>query len=400
MTHELWRLSAVELAEAIRRKDVSCRDAIASVLARIDETNPRVNALPEVLADEAVAAADAADRALARGEQIGPLHGVPVTTKVNVDQAGRATTNGVVALRDLVAASDSPPVANLTRAGAVVIGRSNTPAFSLRWFTDNDLHGRTLNPWNPGVTPGGSSGGAAAAVALGMGPIAHGNDYGGSIRYPAWACGVVGLRPTVGRVPAYNETANEERGISSQLMSVQGPLTRTVADARLALAVMAEGDPRDPLWVPAPSNDPDDGRPLKVALFRRHAAYDAHPSVIAALDQAASWLAAAGCRVDEFEPPHFEEAAELWRQLVYDDLRRSAWPAIEGMGDAAVRANFRLTIEGRREWDRDAYLDGLARRLAIGRAWSLSSASTRFCCCRTPGSGNARSMTTHARSSA
>jgi len=275
MTHELWRLSAVELAEAIRRKDVSCRDAIASVLARIDETNPRVNALPEVLADEAVAAADAADRALARGEQIGPLHGVPVTTKVNVDQAGRATTNGVVALRDLVAASDSPPVANLTRAGAVVIGRSNTPAFSLRWFTDNDLHGRTLNPWNPGVTPGGSSGGAAAAVALGMGPIAHGNDYGGSIRYPAWACGVVGLRPTVGRVPAYNETANEERGISSQLMSVQGPLTRTVADARLALAVMAEGDPRDPLWVPAPSNDPDDGRPLKVALFRRHAAYDA-----------------------------------------------------------------------------------------------------------------------------
>ena len=112
----------------------------------------------------------------------------------------------------------------------MIVGRSNTPAFSLRWFCDNDVHGRTLNPWNPAITPGGSSGGAAAAVTSGMGAIAHGNDYGGSIRYPAYACGVVGSRPTVGRVPAFNATAKEERGISSQVMSVQGPLART-ADA-------------------------------------------------------------------------------------------------------------------------------------------------------------------------
>jgi amidase len=368
---DVWRLGAVDVAEAIGRRDVSCREATTSVLERIDATNDRVNALPEVLADEALTTADAADQALARREPTGPLHGVPVTIKVNVDQAGRATTNGIVGLRDLVADSDSPPVANLKHAGAVIVGRSNTPAFSLRWFTDNDVHGRTLNPWDPGVTPGGSSGGAAAAAALGMGPIAHGNDYGGSIRYPAWACGVVGLRPTVGRVPAYNATGKEERGVSSQLMAVQGPLTRTVADARLALAVMARGDSRDPLWVPAPLDYPDDGRPLQVALLRRHAAFDAETSVVEALEQAASWLVAAGCNVDEVEPPHFADAAELWCQLVYDDLRRSVWPAIEAMGDAAVKTSLRFSIDGRPQLDRDGYLDGLARRLAIVRAWSV-----------------------------
>ncbi len=170
----------------------------------------------------------------------GALHGVPVTIKVNVDTAGHATTDGIVAAKDNIAETDSPLVAHMRAAGAVIVGRSNTPAFSLRWFTDNDLHGRTLNPFDAKVTPGGSSGGAAAAVATGMGAIAHGNDYGGSVRYPAWACGVVGLRATVGRVPGYKASA-PSRIISNQMMSVQGPLTRSVADARLALQVMAQG---------------------------------------------------------------------------------------------------------------------------------------------------------------
>ena len=185
MTDELWRLDAVDLAAGIRRRQFSAREATEQVLARIESVNPRINALPDVMADEARAAADAADRALAAGLAPGLLHGVPVTVKVNVDTAGRATTDGIVALKANLARSDSPVVANLRGAGAVIVGRSNTPAFSLRWFTDNDLHGRTLNPFDPAVTPGGSSGGAAAAVATGMGPIAHGNDYGGSIRYPA-----------------------------------------------------------------------------------------------------------------------------------------------------------------------------------------------------------------------
>jgi len=137
----------------------------------------------------------------ARGEALGPLAGVPVTVKVNVDQAGFATTNGLKIQRNLIAAEDNPVVANLKKAGAVIIGRPNTQAFSLRWFTRNGLHGHTKNPHDPTLTPGGSSGGAAAAVAAGIGAIAHGTDIGGSIRYPAYACGVHGLRPTLGRVP-------------------------------------------------------------------------------------------------------------------------------------------------------------------------------------------------------
>jgi amidase len=371
MTAALWRLGAVDLAGLIRRKDVSAREAATSVLDRIDAINPRINALADVLRDSALAAADAADRALARGAALGPLHGVPVTIKINIDVEGRATTGGVTALKDLVAASDAPVTSNLRRAGAVIVGRSNTPSFSLRWFTDNDLHGRTLNPWNAAVTPGGSSGGAAAAAALGMGAIHHGNDYGGSIRYPAWACGAVGMRPTAGRVPAANATARDERIVTNQMMSVQGPLTRDIADARLALVVMAAGDARDPLWVPAPLEYPAAGQPLKVALFKRWSGCAAEPSVVAALEQAARWLADAGCIVEEAEPPHFEEATSLWRQLVHDDMRRGGKAAIEAWGDDSVKKAFGFYIGGIEEWDRDRYLQGLSRRLTIARAWSL-----------------------------
>src|SRR5205823_4841830 len=135
---------------------------------------------------------------------------------------------------------------------AVTVGRTNTPAFSLRWHTDNELRGRTFNPWHRAHTPGGSSGGAAAALAAGIAPLAHGNDLGGSIRYPAYCCGVAGIRPTLGRVPAYNQTAAEERPPGTQLMSVQGPLARRVRDVRLGLAAMSARDPRDPWWAPAP----------------------------------------------------------------------------------------------------------------------------------------------------
>ena len=187
---DLWRWSASDLAHAIRTRQISSRDAVHACLNRIEQVNPHINAIVECRTEEALAGADAADAAVVRGEELGPLHGVPVTIKVNVDQAGYATTNGVVAFRDKIATEDSPVVANWRKAGAVFIGRTNTPAFSHRWFTANELHGETLNPRNAALTPGGSSGGAAAAVATGMGPLAHGNDYGGSIRYPAAAWSV------------------------------------------------------------------------------------------------------------------------------------------------------------------------------------------------------------------
>ena len=203
---ELWRWTGVEMGRGIRTRRGSSREATESCLSRIEEVNPRLNALVEVSAEEALGMADAADRAVGAGEKLGPLHGVPVSIKVNTDQAGHATTDGVVAFKDNVAEVDSPQVGKMREAGAVFVGRSNTPAFSYRWFADNDLHGRTLNPWAEGRTPGGSSGGASSAVASGIMPIAHGNDVGGSIRYPAYACGVAGIRPTVGRRPMTPQT--------------------------------------------------------------------------------------------------------------------------------------------------------------------------------------------------
>ena len=224
MTDEIWRWDATRMAGAIARREISSREAVSSCLGRMAAVNPRLNAVTVDLGAGRGAAADRADAAVARGDALGALHGVPVTIKENIDQAGCATTNGVVAFRNLIAQEDSPVVANWTAAGAVIVGRTNTPAFSFRLDTENDLRGRTWNPWSEQHTPGGSSGGAAASVAAGITPLAHGNDIAGSIRYPAYACGLAGLRPSFGRVPAFNPSGGGERSMSSQLMSVQGPI--------------------------------------------------------------------------------------------------------------------------------------------------------------------------------
>ncbi len=363
-----WSMTATRLAAEIRAGRLSTREATQSVLARIAAVNPVINALPDVMAEEAMAAAAAADEAQAKGARLGPMHGVPVTIKVNVDVKGRATTNGIVALRDNIAKENAPVVDNLRAAGAIIVGRSNTPAFSYRWFTDNDLHGRTLNPWDHGTTPGGSSGGAAAATATGMGAVGHGNDIGGSVRYPAYACGIAGLRPTVGRIPAYNSTMTEDRGLSSQMMSVQGPLARNIADLRLAFVAMARPDPRDPISVPVAFDFPLPATPIKVALFRDDRA-DRH--VAGALDRAAKALAAAGYAVEEAVPPSFDEAHRLWLTFAASDMRRSMLPAIETYGDAAIRASARHFTGSVPEQSCDEALAMLARRYTIAREWSL-----------------------------
>ena len=370
MNTELWRLSATELAARIARRDATARAATESVLARIAVANPQVKALAWVTPDAALKAADAADAAQARGEPLGPLHGVPVTIKVNVDVQGEPTTDAVAALKDNIAASDSPLVQSLREAGAILVGRNNAPAFSLRWFTDNAFHGRTLNPFNPAVTPGGSSGGAAAATAMGMGAIAHGNDYGGSIRYPAWACGVVGLRTTVGRVPSYKASA-PNRILSNQQMSVQGPLTRTVADARLALQVMARGSALDPQWTPAPLEWADARQPTRVAVFRRWTHSPVDPTASAAVDQAAQWLQAAGYTVEEAEPPHFAEVSAMQFQMVMNDMRRAGEPFMREHGDDALRQALAHYMAVNPVWDRDQYLESLTRRFSIARDWAV-----------------------------
>ncbi|MBV8914994.1 MAG: amidase, partial [Acetobacteraceae bacterium] len=295
MSDEIWRLSATQLADRIRWKAISAREAAQAALARLEAVNPLINAVVDHRPEEVLADADAIDARISRGEDVGPLGGVPVTVKVNVDQKGFATTNGVTLQRDLIATEDNPVVANLRRAGAVLLGRTNTPAFSLRWFTDNRLHGRTRNPRDPSRTPGGSSGGAGAAVAAGIGHLAHGTDIAGSIRYPAYACGVHGLRPSLGRVPAWNRSG-PERTIGPQLMAVSGPLARTVADLRLGLHAMAQPDPRDPWWTPAPLEGPP--RATRAALCFRPGGLAIVPEVEAALQDAGRRLEAAGWTVN------------------------------------------------------------------------------------------------------
>lgn len=370
MKPDLWRWPATDLARAIASREISSREAVQAALARIAQVNPALNAIVQVLAEEALAAADTADAAVRAGYELGPLHGVPVTTKVNVDQRGCATTNGVVEFRDVIAAEDSPVVANLRKAGAVIVGRTNTPAFSHRWFTDNDLHGATHNPWSRGLTPGGSSGGAASAVAAGMGAIAHGNDFGGSIRYPAYACGVAGLRPTPGRVPAFNPSATADRPITAQLMSVQGPLARSVADVRLALSAMARPDMRDGNWMPVPLAGPPLERPLGVAIAPSPFGDEA-PEVAAAVKTAGRWLAEAGYAVEEAAPPRLAEAADLWHRLVINEERRTLAPLIRKFGDAKCRYNLDCHLAYAPELDGDAVLACFEQRLGIIRAWQL-----------------------------
>jgi amidase len=302
MPSEIWAWDALDIAAAIRLGTVSAREATAAALARLEALNPALNAVVEPLPEAALAAAAAVDAARARGEALAPLAGVPVTVKVNVDAKGRATSNGVVAFKDLIAPDDSPVVANLRAAGAVIIGRTNTPAFSWRWFTENDLYGQTRNPWSAAHTPGGSSGGAAAAVAAGIGAIAHGNDIGGSVRYPAYACGVAGLRPSAGRIAAFNPSAAAERPLSSQLLSTQGPLARRVRDLRPALAAMAGPDARDPWQVPMPPTGPAPARPIRAALCLDPAGTGVDPAVAAAVEAAGRALAAAGYAVEEAAP--------------------------------------------------------------------------------------------------
>ena len=248
--------SATELIDGYERGDFTCAEVMADVVERIRAVNPQVNAIVVDLGDAARPPPRPPTSPGGRPAPLGPLHGVPVTIKQNLDVEGQPTPNGLPALAGTIAPADSAVVANLRRAGAIFVGRTNVPELSMRFTTSNPIDGPTRNPWHPDASPGGSSGGAGAATAAGFGPIHHGNDIAGSLRVPAWCNGVTTIKPSQGRLPAYNPTATAERGLLSSLMSAQGVLARTVADVRLATRAMAARDPRDPLWLPVPFDGP------------------------------------------------------------------------------------------------------------------------------------------------
>ena len=293
-----------------------------------------------------------------------PLGGVPVTVKVNIDQEGFATTNGLKLQRDAIAKSNSPVIDNLRKSGAVILGRTNCPAFSYRWFTTNLIHGDTKNPRDPGITPGGSSGGAGAAVAAGIGHIAHGTDIAGSIRYPAYACGVHGLRPTMGRIPAFN-AALPERPIGPQISAVSGPLARTVGDLRIALAAMSAQDYRDPWWVPAPLEGP--AMPKRVAMCLNPDGLDPVPEVKAAVADAGKRLERAGWIVEEIaDTPALREAADLQTKLWLGDGYEAQLEMAEREGDPGALACLRGNRAKVHPFDLSK---ALTRRATLTREW-------------------------------
>lgn len=365
---ELWTLSASDVVEQVRTKHVSALEVCDAALARVEAINPAINAVVQRTDDEARAAAKAVDAVIAKGSDPGVLAGVPVTIKVNTDQAGYANTNGLRLQENLIAEQDSPVVTNLRRAGAVIVGRTNTPAFSLRWFTRNGVHGHTRNPVNLKLTPGGSSGGAAASVASGMCAIGHGTDIGGSIRYPAYACGLQGLRPTLGRIAAGNFTA-PDRHVGAQLMAVSGPIARSIADLKLGLEAMSQKDLRDPWWTPATMSAGD--FPKRAALTVSPEGLQVDPRVEASLREAAARLADAGWEIVETDCPPFREPARLQAQLWLAEFRRTGAKAIGEEADpdsSFVYAQMERLCPAP---GLDDFMDALQKRVTLLREWNL-----------------------------
>jgi amidase len=371
MTDHLWQRSAVELADGIRAKTFSCREVMESVVGRIRALNGTLNAIVYDYTEEALAEARRADDDLAAGRVRGPLHGVPVTIKENVDQKDKPTPNGLPALEKVIAPDDAPLVRNLRNAGAIFVGRTNTPELSMRATTDNPLHGRTRNPWHPDASPGGSSGGAGAAAAAGFGPIHHGNDIGGSLRFPAYACGVATVKPTPGRVPAWNPSATAERGLLAQLMSVQGAICREVRDVRLATRIMAGRDARDPWWVPAPFDGEPLAKPIRVAFTKNAHGYPMHPEIAKALDQVAGWLSAAGYAVEEVEPPPVTEPARAWFSVAVAEMKTMLFPMGKQYGSATIQDIFAWYERMADLAHAPEYMLGIADRTRMTRAWNV-----------------------------
>lgn len=366
---ELWQLGALELAGRIRRGEVTSRAVVEAHLARVDAVNPHLNAIVRRLDDEALTAADAADRAVADGDELGVFHGVPCTVKENIDLAGTPTTQGVPALADAIAPVDAPTVARMRAAGAIPFARTNLPDLGLRVHTHSSLHGLTRNPWNPEVTAGGSSGGEAASIASGMSPIGLGNDIGGSLRNPAHCCGIASIKPTVGVVPMATVVPPEDLLGAAQQMLCEGPMARHVADVRAGLVALAGWSPRDPRSVPAVLTDLDDGERLRIAVMADPPGGDTDPEIAAAVNRSADLLADAGHDVVDATPPRYDETLELWAMLLLGDIAVTR-PLLEMVMSADAASVLTSLVD---EYPAPEFMSSVelqGRRFAAIRAWS------------------------------
>jgi Asp-tRNA(Asn)/Glu-tRNA(Gln) amidotransferase A subunit family amidase len=353
---------AVAAAAAIRSGELTSEQLVSEALARIDDYDGRVNAFTVVLRESALERARAVDAADPASR--GPLAGVPVSVKDHIWLAGVPATNGSVALRDFVPDVDAVPVARLKAAGAVVVGKTNNPEFCYRGYTDNDVWGLTRNPWSLDRTPGGSSGGAGASVAYGATPIAVGTDGGGSIRIPAAFCGLVGHKPTFGLVPKMPGF----RGWPS--LSVDGPLTRTVRDAALALSVMAGPAAFDDHTWPVPLGDPGpvDWSTLRVAVSEDLGWAAVEPAVRSAFRSAVDALVSDGARVVEAAPAS-PYPTQLWNDIALPEGFASEGPLLDDWGPRMSVGTREIVESGRAATARD-YLDAQERRREYTRTWA------------------------------
>ena len=306
----LCKKSASELAELVRSKEASSKEIVEAHFNRIKEVNPGINAITLTLEESALKLADEADSA-GEEERKRPFHGVPFTIKENIDFMGTPTTNGIPLLAESMPPRNAPIVDRMLGAGAIPIGRTNLPEMGMRLDTDNPLRGRTFNPWNKALTPGGSSGGEAASIATGMSPFGLGNDIGGSLRNPAYCCGIASLNPSIGRIPFVNSIEGFiDMGISGAFLS-DGPMARSVEDLRTGLSIMAGRHIDDPQSVNTPLSGPIPEKP-KAALVKEIANFNLPDATKREIDKAGAILSNSGWSIEEVEAPEVERVYEIW----------------------------------------------------------------------------------------
>jgi amidase len=366
---DLWRMSATDLAEAIRSGQASSQEAIEAHLRRIEAVNPGVNAVTVVLGEQALEAAKAADRAVAGGGDLPPLHGVPFTVKENIDLAGTPTTHGFKALAGAYPGRDAPVVERLKTAGAIPIGHTNCPTGAVRWHCDSELWGATINPWDRSRTPGASSGGEAVALATGMSPLGLGNDGLGSLRWPAQCCGISVLKPTLGRIPTATTIEPVDTPIGAQLTAVEGPLARRVADLRAAFEAMAGPTWRDPWTVPAPLRGPEPTRPIRVALVVDPAGQGTAQQVQDGVRKAAAVLADVGYALEEAEPPSIIATAKTALDMLNTPDIRAFWQLMSPLLPADTQRFFSAFYEVAGDPDPVTTIQSFMTRRSLLRAW-------------------------------
>ena len=301
-----------EITASVRSRQVSPVELVEAHLGRIQSLQPRLNAFAHLDAAGARAQARAAEAAVSQNQRLAPLHGVPLTVKSSIDVAGWPCTAGSLLRKDYLPRRDAPLVARLKAAGAILLGNTNTPEFLMAYETNNLLTGKTSNPWNLAYSSGGSSGGEAAAIAAGCSMGGVGSDGGGSIRVPAHFCGVCGLKPTPGRIPATGHFPSAAGAFG--WIGVVGPMARTVADVRTLFEVMAGPDPGDAHCAPVPlrTHSAKDLRQTRIGVLQSPALGSATPETRSTIDRAAKLLSDRGFSIEPFELSGLDRALELW----------------------------------------------------------------------------------------